>query len=150
MPAQVDSGFLSHDHLVGGHFWYVCSCSGERVGVLNLRVTVWRVVLVVLEAIEVLVAFPAGVAAVWFVLFHAQSTGIGVQGFGINDREGAIVVVLEGLGIVAVLVSVSKGRSRQGARDAYALMILQTILILVSLLASNHRTVERFRDTTIS
>lgn len=141
---------LSHDHLVGRHFWYVCSCRGERVGILNLRITVGRVVLVVFEAVEVLVAFPARVAAVWFMLFHAQGTGIGVQGLGINNREGAIVIVFEGLSIVAVLVTISKDQSRQGARDAYALMILQTILVLVCLLTSNHRTVERFRDTTIS
>lgn len=42
-----------------------------RVRVLNLGITVWGVVLVVFEPVEVLVAFPTGIAAVWFVLFHA-------------------------------------------------------------------------------
>ena len=51
-------------------------------------------VLVVFEPVEVLVAFPAGVAAVWLVFFHAEGTGIRVQGFGVHDREGAILVVL--------------------------------------------------------
>ena len=65
-----------------------------RVGALDLRVTGWGVVLVVFEPVEVLVAFPAGVAAVWLVFFHAEGTGIRVQGFGVHDREGAILVVL--------------------------------------------------------
>ena len=57
----------------------------------------------VLEAVEVLVAFPAGVAAVRLVLFHAHGARIRVKGLGIDDGEGAVVVVFEGLGIVAVL-----------------------------------------------
>ncbi len=42
-----------------------------RVRVLNFGITVWRVALVVFEAVEILVAFPAGIAAVWLVLFHS-------------------------------------------------------------------------------
>lgn len=68
----------------------------------------------VLEAVEILVALPARIAAVWLVLFHAQSTRIGVQSFGINDRKGAIVVVFESLGIVAVLLAIRRGQCREG------------------------------------
>lgn len=64
----------------------------------------------VFEAVEILVAFPAGIAAVWLVLLHAQSTRIWVQSFGINDGKRAIAVVLESLGIMAVLVAISLGQ----------------------------------------
>ena len=70
----------------------------------------------VFEAVEVLVAFAAGVAAVRLVLFHAQSARIWVQGFGINDGEGAVAVVFESLGIVAVLVGVSRGQCSKRER----------------------------------
>ena len=65
-------------------------------------------IFVVLEPIEVLVPLAADVAAVGFMFFHAEGAGVGVQGFGINDAESAVVVGGELLGIVAVLL----GRER--------------------------------------
>lgn len=41
-----------------------------RVRILDLGITVWRVILVVFETVEVLVAFPTGIAAIWLVFFH--------------------------------------------------------------------------------
>lgn len=64
-------GVFLHDHLVGRHLRHVRPSGGMRVGILNFRIAVWRVVLVVFEPVEILVAFPAGIAAVWLVLFHA-------------------------------------------------------------------------------
>ena len=103
-------GVILHDHPVGRHLRYVGSNGRVRVRGLNLRVTVGRVGFVVFEAVEVLVAFAARIATVGFVLFHAQGTGIRVQSFGINDRECAIVVIFEGLGVVAVLIAINRGQ----------------------------------------
>lgn len=112
-----------HDHLVGGHVRRLGPTGRvRRVRVLYLRVAVWRVVLMVFEAVEVLVAFPARVATVRLVLLHAQGTGIGVQSFGIDDGEGAVFVVFEGLGVVAVLVAISK--SQCGEREPKKLTLL--------------------------
>ena len=41
-----------------------------RVRVLDFGITIWRVVLVVFETVEVLVSFSAGIAAIWLVFFH--------------------------------------------------------------------------------
>ena len=61
-----------HDHVVGREFKDIGPTIGRMgVGALNLRVTGWVVVFVVFEAVEVLVAFPAGITAVWLVFFHA-------------------------------------------------------------------------------
>ena len=64
----------------------------------------------IFETVEVLVAFPTGIAAIWLMFFHAQSTRIGVMGFGIDDRKGAVIVIFEGLRIVPMLVAISRGR----------------------------------------
>ena len=66
------SRVILHDHVVGRQFKDIGPTTGRmRVGALNLRVAGWVVVFVVFKAVEVLVAFPAGIAAVWLVLFHA-------------------------------------------------------------------------------
>ena len=104
----------------------------------------------IFEAVEVLVAFPAGIAAVWLVLFHAYSTRIGIQSFGIHNGKGAIVVVFELLGIVAMLVAISRGQPRKRAWNPYALVILQAVLVLICLLTSNNGALERLRHATIS
>lgn len=105
-----------HDHLVGGTLVLLLlllllrGCHLRRVrsrigvGVLDLGVAVWRVVLVVLETVEVLVALAARVAAVGFVLFHAQGARVRGESFGIDDGEGAVFVGGELLCVVAVLV----------------------------------------------
>lgn len=63
-------------------------------------------VLVVFEAVEVLVALAADIAAVGFVLFHAEGSWVRVKSLGIDDGESAVVVCGELLGVVAVLVPV--------------------------------------------
>ena len=106
---RTDLSFL-HDHLVGRDVGSVNLIGRIRVRRLNLGITVWRVVLVVFETVEVLVAFPTGIAAIWLMFFHAQSTRVRVMGFGIDDRKGAIIVVFEGLGIVPMLIAISRGQ----------------------------------------
>ena len=61
------------------------------------------VVFVVFEAVEILVALAAGFAAVGFMLFHTESAGVWVKGFGIDDRKGAVFICVELLCIVAML-----------------------------------------------
>ena len=63
---------------------------------------------VVFEAVEVLVAFAASVAAVGFMFFHAEGAGVGGEGFGVDDGEGAVFVCVEFLRVVAVLLGFSK------------------------------------------
>lgn len=58
----------------------------------------------VFEAVEVFVALAADVAAVGFVLFHAEGSGVRVEGLGVDDGESAVVVCGKLLGVVAVLV----------------------------------------------
>ena len=61
----------------------------------------------VFEAVEIFVAFAAGVALVGFVFFHAEGAGEGFEGFGIDDAEGPVAVCVEGLRVMAVLSGVS-------------------------------------------
>ena len=63
----------------------------------------------VLESVEVLVAFPARLALVGFVFFHAQGSREGFVGDGVQDAVGAVRVGEEGVGVVAVLWGVSLG-----------------------------------------
>lgn len=93
----------SHDHLVAGDVRHVGPSGRMRVGILDLRSALRRVAGMVFETVEVLVALAACGAAVWFLFFHAQGAGVGVHGFGIDDGEGAVVVVFEFLGVVTVL-----------------------------------------------
>ena len=46
----------------------------------------------VFQAIEVFVAFATYFASIRFVLFHAQSAGVGSMGFWVNNREGPIII----------------------------------------------------------
>lgn len=72
---------------------------------------------VVFEAVEVLVAFAADVAAVGFFLFHAEGAGVRGGGFGVDDREGAVGVFVQLLVVVAVLVGKGLGMGlRKGER----------------------------------
>ena len=88
------SRIILRDHGIGRPFKDIGPINGRMsIGGLNLRVTGWVVVFVIFEAVEVLVAFPASIAAVWLVFFHAHGTGIRVQRFGINDGEGTVFVI---------------------------------------------------------
>jgi hypothetical protein len=81
---------------------------------------------VVLETVEVLVAFAAYFTAIWLLLLHADSAGVGYGCEGVDDGESAVVVLLELLVLVTML-----------------LVVLQAVLVLVCLFATNNWTAER-------
>ncbi len=60
-------------------------------------------ILVVLQAIEIFIALATRIALVWLVLLHAQCSRIRGRCFRIDDREGAISIVVQGLRVVAML-----------------------------------------------
>jgi len=83
--------------------------------------------LVVLEPVQILVSLLADVALVRLLLLHTHSAGIWRLGVRVNDRKGAISVLMESLVVVSV-----------------RFVILQAVLVLVSFLAANHGASERF------
>ena len=62
------------------------------MGSLDFGVAAWGVGFVVFEAVEVLVAFAAVVAAVGFVFFHAKGAWVWFLGFGVDDGVGTVFV----------------------------------------------------------
>jgi len=57
----------------------------------------------VLETVEVLVPLSAHLAAIRLLFLHADGAGIGYGSQRVDDREGAILVLLQLLVLVAVL-----------------------------------------------
>ena len=57
----------------------------------------------IFETVEILVSLAAKLASIRFVFFHAKGAGVGGQGLGINDGEGAVFVCGKLLRIVAML-----------------------------------------------
>jgi len=92
----------------------------------KLRIAVRSMRSVVLETVEVLISLPTYFAAVWLLLLHAHRTGIRNGGERVDNGEGTVVVFLELLILVAML-----------------LVVLETVLVLVCLLATNDWTPER-------
>jgi hypothetical protein len=82
-----DSNDTTRNWLLLGSSWCLCRKSGG--------VGVGRVGAVVLEAVQVLVALSAVLAAVGLLLLHTQCTGIGGRSLGVNDGEGSVGVVVE-------------------------------------------------------
>jgi len=80
----------------------------------------------VLEAVEVLVALATNVATIWLLFLHTNGTRVWYRRQGIDNRESAIVVLFELLILMAML-----------------LVVLETILVLVGLFATDHGTPER-------
>lgn len=110
--------------------------------------------LVVLEPVEVLVPLAADIALVRLFLFHAERSRIGGQCRRVDDGEGAVRVLLQILSIVAVLkYKVSHTSRAESIRNeiagTYRFVILESVLVLVCLLASNHRASEWFGLFTI-
>ena len=70
---------------------------------LEIGVAWRRVGFVILEAVQILVAFPADLAFVWLLLFHAESTRIWRQSGRVDNGESPIGVFVELLIVVAVL-----------------------------------------------
>ena len=62
----------------------------------------------IFETIEVFVSFPAIVASIGLMLFHAESPWVNLQSFRINNGKRAILISSKLLCIVAVLAHISK------------------------------------------
>lgn len=71
---------------------------------------------VVLQAVQILVTFPAVFASVGLLLLHAHSAWVGGRCFWVENRESSISVVMELLISVSVLkeVSVNPCNVKQG------------------------------------
>jgi hypothetical protein len=91
----------------------------------KLRIAVWGVRAVVLETVKVLVPLAANLTTIWLLLLHADGAGVWDRSEGVHDGEGAILVLLELLVLMAVL-----------------LVVLETVLVFVRLLAANDGTPE--------
>ena len=57
----------------------------------------------ILETVEIFVAFPAHVTSVRLVLLHAHSPWVWTEGFWVDNGKGAIVVRGELLRVVSML-----------------------------------------------
>ena len=71
---------------------------GHTRDVLGVELEVWvarrAVLAVVLEPVQVLVTLAAHLAAVGLFLFHADGAGVWDRGRRVDDREGAVRVLL--------------------------------------------------------
>ena len=76
---------------------------GGQLLQLELGIAVRGVGSVVFESVQVLVTFPADFASVGLLLLHADGSGVGNRCEGVDDGEGAVVVLLELLVLVTVL-----------------------------------------------
>ena len=106
---------------------------------------------VVFEAVEVLVALAADVAAVGFFLFHAEGARVRGGGFGVDDGEGAVGVFVQLLVVVAVLLWVdvlgygcTRRRDEGEGGGAYGFVVFEAVLILVGFFAADDGTAEGF------
>ena len=61
----------------------------------------------IFETVEILVALAAHFAAVRLLFLHSQSAGIRRRGLGVDDRKGAVGIVVQLLVVVTVLENVS-------------------------------------------
>lgn len=90
------------------------------------RNLVSSVAAMILQTIQVLVALTTHLAPIGLVLLHARAVKVRRVGLRVDDGKRAVVILLEFL----ILVPVQP-------------VVLQPVLVLVCLLASNHRTLER-------
>lgn len=60
---------------------------------------------VVLETVQILVAFLTDVTLVRLLLFHPHRAGVGGVVVGIDDRICAVAILVQSLVLVSVLVS---------------------------------------------
>lgn len=62
-----------------------------------------RVGAVIFETVKVLVTLAAVFATIRLLFLHTEGTGVGRRGFGVNNREGTVRVIVELLVGVTVL-----------------------------------------------
>lgn len=99
--------------------------------------------LVILEPVQVLVPFPAHLAAEGLLLLHAHCAGVGDRRFGIDDGEGPIRVLVKLLVCMTVLeVRSAWSHRRIGVILTYRLVVFESVLVLVRFFASYHGTSE--------
>ena len=101
----------------------------------------------VFETVEILVPLAAHLAAIWLLLLHADGTRIGYRGKRVHDGEGTVVVLFQLLVLMAVLhwcqQDILEEWEGRVVVVTYLLVILETVLVLVCLLAANDWTLER-------
>ena len=108
---------------------------------MQIRIARQRVGLVVLQTIEVLVPLAARLAFVWLLLFHPHRAGIWRRCFWVDDGEGAVRIVVKALVIMAMLWLVRTPPTHLVVgQDTYRLVVFKSVLILISLLTSDHGT----------
>lgn len=56
----------------------------------------------VFKTVEVLVSLVANIAFVWLLFLHANCAGVGLIVLGVEDREGAVAILLQALILMAV------------------------------------------------
>lgn len=76
---------------------------------LEIRITWWRVLLMVFQTVQVLVPLATYFAFVRLLLLHAERTGIWSRGLGIHNGECAVAVFVKLLGLVTVSLVVPSG-----------------------------------------
>lgn len=130
---------------------------------LEVWVAWWRMLTVVFQSVQVLVTLATDLAAVWLLFLHTDGTWIWNRGGRVNDRKGTVRVLLKLLVLVTVLRrcqplgrsivghdfcwrdrsrAVRRQKHKQNSGAAYLFVVLETILVLVCLLASDDRTLE--------
>jgi len=68
---------------------------GQRdVVKVEVGIAGWRVVAMILEAVEILVALATDLTAIWFFFLHANGPWIRYRRHGIDYRERTIAVLL--------------------------------------------------------
>jgi len=105
----------------------VCYVLEVRSVQLEFRIARRTVLAMVFESVEILVALATHLAAIRLLLLHADGARVGNASSRIYYREGTIRVLLELLILMTML-----------------LVVFETVLVLVSLLAANDRALEWF------
>jgi hypothetical protein len=106
-----------------------------------------RVTTMVLQTVQILISLAAVFATIWFLLLHAKRTWVWCRRLGIDDRDCSIWVLLQLLIGVTMLFSVLASALEEKKNDSiipctYSLVILESILVLVGLFASDDGTLE--------
>ena len=66
-------------------------------GKLEIGVARWRIILVILEPVQVLLSPLAYIALIWLLLLHALRSGVWCLRIRLDDRQGSIAVLVQSL-----------------------------------------------------